>query len=86
MMDKSAIFRRALGCLGRANLRMGPSQPFPLAVSGKITQIFLETQVIWGMSAKLRKQRSPRVCMTLTRPSERWRGGNNADHRNAVWS
>jgi hypothetical protein len=45
-------FRRALGCLGRANLRMGPPQPFPLAVSGKITQIFLETQVIWGMSAK----------------------------------
>jgi hypothetical protein len=43
-------FRRALGCLGRANLRMGPPQRFPLAVSGKITQIFLETQVIWGMS------------------------------------
>jgi hypothetical protein len=35
-------FRRALGCLGRANLRMGPPQPFPLAVSGKIMQIFLE--------------------------------------------
>lgn len=28
--------RRALGCLGRANLRIR----FPLAVSGKITQIF----------------------------------------------
>jgi hypothetical protein len=45
-------FRRALGCLGRTNLRMGPPQPFPIAVIGKITQIFLETQVIWGMSAK----------------------------------
>jgi hypothetical protein len=52
MMDKVGDFRRALGCLGRANLRMGPPQPFPLAVSGKITQIFLETQVIWGMSAQ----------------------------------
>jgi len=52
MMDKVGDFRRPLDCLGRANLRMGPPQPFPLAVSGKITQIFLETQVIWGMSAK----------------------------------
>ena len=52
MMGQVGDFRRALGCLGRANLRMGPPQPFPLAVSGKITQIFLETQVIWGMSAK----------------------------------
>src|SRR6476620_8402583 len=34
-------FRRAVSCLG-ANLRMGPPQPFPLAVSGKLTQIFLE--------------------------------------------
>jgi transposase-like protein len=31
---------------------MGPPQPFPLAVSGKITQIFLETQVIRGMSVE----------------------------------
>ena len=52
MMDKVGDFRRPLDCLGRANLRMGPPQPFPLAVSGKITQIFLETQVIWGMSVE----------------------------------
>jgi hypothetical protein len=24
--------------------------------------------------------------LTFARPSERWRGGKNADHRNAVWS
>ena len=40
MMDKVGDFRSALGCLGRANLRMGPPQPFPLAVIGKITRFF----------------------------------------------
>jgi hypothetical protein len=52
MMDKSAIFGALWAAWGAPTCGMGPPQPFPIAVIGKITQIFLETQVIWGMSAK----------------------------------
>jgi hypothetical protein len=44
MMDKSAIFGALWAAWGAPTCGMGPPQPFPIAVIGKITQIFLETQ------------------------------------------
>jgi hypothetical protein len=56
MMDKSAIFGALWAAWGAPTCGWVRRNRSRFAVSGKITQIFLETQVIWGMSAEIRRR------------------------------